>query len=87
MREVWAIFADDLASAAPLEIIGNGRAELDRLDVIWAARKWGGRLLHALWLIDADSQRGDVIRIYGSVPAEIARRYEAFLERTGDTGL
>jgi hypothetical protein len=84
MLELWAIFEDDLEEAVPVEMIGNGQAELDRVDGIWETGEWDGRKLHAMWVIDANSELGDVIRIYGAVPTAIADRYQEYLERRGD---
>lgn len=33
VKEVWVIFEVNLENAIPLEIIGNGSTEFDRLDV------------------------------------------------------
>lgn len=84
MRELWAIFADNLEDAAPVEMIGGSRADLTRVDAIWQTRVWDGRKLHAMWLVTADS--GDVIRIYGAVPVAIADRYHDYLNRHDDVG-
>jgi len=86
MRELWIIFEDDLEDAAPVGVIGLGLAEFDRLEQIWAAREWDGRKLHAMWMVDAGSEHADVIRIYGSIPMAIARRYREYLERRNDAG-
>ncbi len=85
MRELWAIFADNLDEPAAVATVGNGRAELYRIDAIWQTGAWDGRKLRAMWLIAAD--RGDVIRIYGAVPIPIADRHHDYLGRKdGDGG-
>jgi len=86
MRELWAIFEDDLEDAAPVGVVGLGLAEIDRLEQIWAAREWDGRKLHAMWVVDAGSEHTEVVRIYGSIPTAIAQRYREYLERRSDPG-
>lgn len=86
MRELWAIFEDDLEDAAPVGVIGMGLVEIERLEQIWATRKWDGRKLHAMWIVDAGIERENVIRIFGTVPIAIAQRYREYLERRSDAG-
>lgn len=81
MRELWAIFDDNREDAAPVGVIGTGLAEIERLDKIWETREWDGRKLHAMWVVDTDSERGDVTRIYGSVPVAVVQRYREYVER------
>jgi len=38
-----------------------------------------------MWLIDDAPEQTDVIRIFGSVPADIRTRHEAYLARTTAT--
>jgi len=83
MRELWAIFKDDLEGVSCIQKIGDSQPELTRIDLIWHTPEWDGRRLHAMWIVDATNERSDVIRVYGSVPVTIAGRYAAYVERTG----
>jgi len=83
MRELWAIFEDDLEAVSCVRKSGDSKPELTRIDLIWQTPDWDGRRLHAMWIVDATNERNDVIRVYGLVPAARADRYAVYVERIG----
>jgi hypothetical protein len=80
----FAVYEGDRGESKTLEA-GDRASVLSRFD---AADKTGilrGRAVRRMWLIDGDTERGDVIRRHGLVAPEIEARYRKYLARTTAT--
>ena len=60
-------------------------AVLKRFDDAAQLGMHDGRAVLGMWLIDDATEQADVIRVFGSVPAAITARHEAYLARTTAT--
>ena len=68
----FAIFADQPQATAEVDEPGD---ILGRFDMAGQLGHIAGRRLKAMWIIRRAGERDDVLRVHGSVPAEISARF------------
>ena len=82
MRKWYAAFEDSISdeptiiSASPREA-----ATLRRFDTVAKAGEIEGRKIYGMWIIDHDTEQGDVPRVHGAIPLEIQRRHQEWKAR------
>ena len=82
----YAVYKDKPQEAPHTEERAPRAAVLKRFDdTVKLAGMHDGCAVTGMWLIDGATERSDVIRVFGSVPANIRTRHEAYLARTTAT--
>ena len=70
----FAIFSDQLETAVEIDQPGD---ILGRFDMAGQLGHIAGRRIKGMWIIRRDGARDHILRVHGSVPAEISARFWA----------
>jgi hypothetical protein len=70
----FAIFADQPQATVEVDEPGD---ILGRFDMAGQLGQIAGRRIKGMWIIRRQGERDDVLRVHGSVPAEISARFYA----------